>query len=112
AHFDVIIVTSPMRSSRHWVYERYEWLEHHFGIVKDQVCFWTDKHRVAGHVFIDDDIGHCEKWAARHIASHAFLWGAPYNRGLACEALGVWRVDGWQDLFNQLNNRFNLNMRI
>ena len=59
---EIYIVTSPIWSSRTWMFERTRWLYEHFGIQANHVIHTSAKHLVYGDFFIDDRLSHVEKW--------------------------------------------------
>lgn len=77
---EITVVTSPFQGVPNWMPDRLKWLELHFGFSPRDVCFWDQKHRIAGDVLIDDRAEHIEAFPGR-----ALLVDAPYNQrcGLA-----------------------------
>lgn len=82
---DVTFVTSPMVTSRHWVYERSEWLKHHFGDLGKRVIHTHHKEFICGDIFIDDKPQHVRDWDRLRYPSTAALWLRPYNAKLVAD---------------------------
>ena len=62
--YDVFFVTSHKRESPTWVFERENWLIHHFGnTLGGKVVSTHYKYLVVGDVLIDDKKGHIDRWA-------------------------------------------------
>jgi len=86
---EVYCVTKAHHSP-YWHWERLEWLQLVMGIPRDRVIFTSDKERVSGHFFIDDNIEHVWSWMDERAEVHSgmpwesfavgFLWDQPYNR--------------------------------
>ena len=76
----VYAVTSPWASSKHWMYERTEWLHHRLGIRQRHVVHTMAKSLVAGDVLIDDKPENVEDWAQAHAKGRGILFTAPHNR--------------------------------
>lgn len=89
----VVIVTSPMKT-RHWTYERTEFISDHFGIPPERVIHTSGKEYVAGKCLIDDKVDNLLKWKRRNPRSVAFLWEAPYNIHVQHEHLSP--VSSWE----------------
>jgi 5'(3')-deoxyribonucleotidase len=96
-HAEVFFLTSPMRSSRTWVYDRDRWLEKKFGTEQGGKIVSTHyKYLVTnGDVFIDDKVTHLEQWQeSRAKCPGPFLpicWAQPYNTDSS-----VFRTDSWE----------------
>lgn len=90
---DLYIVTSPWMS-KHWVPERYEWLEKHFNIPHEKVWFGKHKWMVQGDIFVDDKTENCLDYKSNRPNSHVFLWSTAYNK----EEKGLIRTNDWEEL--------------
>lgn len=80
-HHEIFVVTSPMKGSETWTYERELWLERHFGIDKDHVIHIRAKQLVYGSYLIDDKIDHIRSWASKWPGGRrrALLWKMWHN---------------------------------
>ena len=85
---DVYIVTSPMKRSRTWHYERTEWLVRRFDLSSRRVIFAEDKHLVFGHVLVDDKVSNLETWE-NHRRGKPLLWYTDRNVEKHGEMLGA-----------------------
>lgn len=81
---DVVPVTAPFWTSKHWVRERYEWILEHLEIPEIDVIQAHAKFRIDGDVFIDDRTSHLVKWEKRHPRGCPVLFTRRYNQN-----------DGW-----------------
>lgn len=82
--FDVYFVTSPMVTSKTWVYERSQWLVRHFGPeLGKRVVHTHYKELVAGSALIDDKPQHVVDWHYEHGTIETFegVLNRPYNQG-------------------------------
>lgn len=95
AGLEIFIVTSPVVRSRHWVYERYEWLARHFGIRTENVLFTQSKHIVQGDIFIDDRHDHVEDWTQHQKTGTGFIWETLHNRHVGED---LQRLRSWEEL--------------
>lgn len=110
---DVYCVTSPIHTSRYWMYERTNWL-HDLGITPSRIIQSSAKYLLMGDVFIDDKPRSVQswvyarnKWLNRTDGDGAFLWAQPYNSAAGCayeDSKGNtarWRRTGnWQDIID------------
>ena len=92
---EVWVVTSPWRSSKTWVHERTERLVSEFGIDDGQIVNVGKKHRVFGHVFVDDKPSNVSEWQAAWPKGAGVLFDLHHNRGVDTQARG-----GWEDVLN------------
>lgn len=93
---EVHFVTSPAWYSKHWMPERYEWLEKHFGKfipIKERLTFTRAKHKFNCDVFVDDNF----KTVMKHpncetMTVWSLLWARPYNRigQYVCPSISYW----------------------
>lgn len=87
--FDVYFVTSPMVTSRIWVYERSEWLIKKFGKnLGKKVVHTHYKELIAGSALIDDKPQHIIDWIIKNgvpdigdRGTFAGVMDRPYNKG-------------------------------
>lgn len=84
----------PMHS-RHWVFERTEWLKEHFDIDLRHVIHTSSKYLVHGDVFLDDKPDHVEGWRREHPNGLAMLWHTSNTRTLGMDDL---RVKSWDEV--------------
>jgi 5'(3')-deoxyribonucleotidase len=70
---DIVPVTAPFWTSKHWVLERYEWILEHLGIPQARVMQGHEKFRVHGDMLVDDRTSHLVAWAQ--------YWHARMGRG-------------------------------
>lgn len=96
---DVYIVTAS-HHSRHWAYERAEWLKKHFGIHPNRVVHTHQKHLCKGDVFIDDRPSAVEMWQEHHPEGIGILWDQPYNRSSS-----LFRAKSWESVVHVLEER-------
>lgn len=97
---EVFVVTSPMHS-RHWVYERTEWLRDHFDVDSKHVVHTSSKHLVRGDAFLDDKPEHVSAWTKEHPEALAMLWHIPNTRTLGMDDL---RVKNWDEVIQRLRD--------
>ena len=78
---EIYVVTSLMRGSKTWAYERAESLKLHFDIDFDHVVSTRSKHLVHGTYLIDDKIDHIRAWGKQWAGGHrrALLWKMFHN---------------------------------
>lgn len=89
---DVYYITSPTHS-RHWYYERTEWLIRHFGADEHQIGHVHHKEIVAGDVLVDDKPRHVKEWSRHHPDGLGILWTQPHNREEGdCLTTNSWEV--------------------
>lgn len=95
---DIYIVTSP-NHTRHWVYERVEWLRIHFGVNKKHVLHAHAKFLVDGDVFLDDKPEHVHDWGKERPNKLAMLWHLENTRNLG---QGLLRVFTWDEVIDRV----------
>jgi len=97
---DVVVVTSPMTSSRTWHGDRERWLREHFGIEPDHVIHAAGDRKalVRGDLLVEDRPETLEAWIRENPNGHGVLWHRAYNaragvgRGIArCYPSHGWR---------------------
>lgn len=76
---DVYAVTAPWWDSKHWLYERTEWLKKHFGFSNGSIVHTGAKHLVRGDVMIDDKPENLYDWSNK-VKGLSILIDAPYNQ--------------------------------
>ena len=107
---DVVPVTAPFWSSKHWVYERYEWILNQLGILQRDVIHAHAKWRVAGDMLIDDKMSHLTQWAtAKHNADGIpVLFRRKYNENEIWDpaVLRGYRVPDWPTLVHVARMHF------
>ena len=81
---DVLFVTSPLKTSQTWGYDRMHWLQKYFGEEQGKkVVSTSEKYAVEGDFLLDDKPGHITEWQAQHPRGHAILWITPQNMHMA-----------------------------
>lgn len=88
---DVFFLTSPLKSSPTWSYDRRLWLEKLFEDAK--IVSTSEKHTVDGDFLCDDKPVHCEEWQAEHPMGMSLMWATGRNEGQL--PLGVALVGNW-----------------
>ena len=88
---DVYFVTSPIWTSKTWMYDRALWLRTYFGVDNGRIIFTSSKHLVRGDIFIDDKLETVEKWSRHNPQAYAVLWNQPYNQ----DCTGLIRARDW-----------------
>ncbi len=100
----VFVVTSPMYSAPHWMWERTQWLFQHFGIKSKNVIHCSQKWLIQGDVFVDDKLEHVLEWVAHNEDGCGVIWDQPYNRSTAHldpKALDhTYRMNSWETLID------------
>lgn len=76
---DVVPVTAHFWSSKHWVYERGEWIVEHLGIPQTEIVHTHAKFRIDGDVLVDDKTAHLVKWKQHHPRGTAVRFLRNYN---------------------------------
>lgn len=94
----VVAVTSPWHS-RHWVYERTEWLKEHFDFKSADIVHTSTKCLVSGDELLDDHPTHVERWGKAHPNGQAMLWHIHNTRNMGFEAQ---RVRTWEEVLQRL----------
>ena len=102
---DVCWVTSPLRSSPTWAFDRREWLEHYFG-EEQKIISTSEKHRVDGDFLLDDKPDHCKKWQHAHPLGNALLWSTGRNTRAVPD--GVLLVNTWPMVLELVRTRAKL----
>lgn len=100
ARYEVYVVTSPFLA-RNWAYERFRWLECHFGLPANRVAFVKDKRIIPGEALIDDSGKNLRSWSAAWPEKLPILFDAPYNQG----DTEFQRAKDWQDAVRFLKAR-------
>jgi hypothetical protein len=77
---EITWVTSPIKTSPTWAFEREHWLRDRFGNVKVISCDSPLKQHIAADVFIDDKVETVGQWAYRWPSGRAVLWPCPWNQ--------------------------------
>lgn len=95
---DVFVVTSPMHS-RHWYYERVEWLKTFFGFKNRSIIHCGTKRLVQGNMLVDDKPANLVDWGNFN-SGVPVLWDRPYNKKDALP----FRTDNWGALLGLLRN--------
>ncbi|XP_029784745.1 5'(3')-deoxyribonucleotidase, mitochondrial [Suricata suricatta] len=98
---DVFICTSPIRMYKYCPYEKYAWVEKHFGPeFLDQIVLATDKTVVSADLLIDDRPDITGKWPAAGAEPHPswehVLFTACHNRHVQLQPPSR-RLHSWAD---------------
>jgi 5'(3')-deoxyribonucleotidase len=94
---DVFFVTSPVKGSKTWCYDRTAWLKKHFGEeLADSVHYTSHKYTFAADLFIDDKPSNCEEWQAAWPDGKALLWTANYSSSFLHDRLT--HVQDWEQV--------------
>lgn len=112
---DVVPVTAPFWTSKHWVIERYEWILEQLGIPQIEVIHAHAKFRIAGDMLIDDKMSHLVTWANAphnvHSVGVPVLFKRRYNENehFPVEIRQGYRVGDWQTLVHVAKTHFGFN---
>lgn len=99
---NVYIVTAPHRAHS-WVYERTNWLSHHFGISRYRIVYTHAKHVIQGDALIDDSRKNLAMWAEHHINGLPILWERTYNKvPRDNDSSTLINVNDWSQVFKAL----------
>jgi|SRR6478735_6167344 len=94
---DVFFVTSPVKSSPTWCYDRTAWIKKYFGDeLADSVDYNSHKYTFAADLFVDDKPSNCEEWQAAWPDGKALLWVANYSVTLLHDRLT--HVQNWEQV--------------
>lgn len=99
---DVIWVTSPLRSSPTWAYDRAQWLDKYFG-AGQKIVSTHEKYAVDGDFFLDDKPKHTKLWQEAHPMKLTMLWSTGRNtaRGVGAPP-GVALVGNWKTVLDMV----------
>lgn len=98
----ITFVTSPIRSSPTWDFDRRMWLYDHFGEnLIDDIVYARRKHRVIGDVLIDDRCKNIRSWARAHPNGLALLF-APRAKDPRPQSDNISTVADWGAVLNIL----------
>lgn len=79
---DVFFVTSPLKTSPTWCFDRTAWVRENFGDkLADNIHHTAHKYTFGADVFIDDKPSHCTEWQTSWPAGIALLWSPNYAKG-------------------------------
>ncbi len=94
---DVFFVTSPVKGSHTWCYDRTAWIMEHFGEeLADSVHYTGHKYTFAADLFVDDKPSNCEEWQAAWPDGKALLWTANYHESFLHDRLT--HVQDWEQV--------------
>lgn len=99
---DVIFVTSPLRSSPTWAYDRNLWLTKLFG-EDSKVVSTHEKYTVDGDFLCDDKPKHCTLWQEEHPMGMAMMWST--GRNVKHLPLGIPLVGNWDLAYKLVERR-------
>lgn len=98
---DIFFVTSPVKSSPTWTYDRNKWLKRYFGKRLAGFVLYTEhKYTAAADFFVDDKPSHCEEWSEAWPHGKALLWTAGYNHSFQNDR--ITRVQNFDDVARQV----------
>lgn len=98
---DIFFVTSPVKTSPTWTYDRNVWLRRYFGKQLAGFVLYTEhKYAAAADFFVDDKPSHCEEWAEAWPDGKALLWTAGYNHNFQNNRVQV--VQSFEDVARQV----------
>lgn len=101
---DVLFVTSPLKSSPTWAYDRRLWFEKHFGEEQgEKIVSTAEKYAVDGDFLIDDKPEHCKSWQAEHPMGMALMWATGRNEGHV--PMGIGLVGNWPIVYELVKYR-------
>lgn len=107
---DVIFVTSPLKTSPTWTYDRMAWLKKQFGDEQgEKIISTAEKHAVDGDFLCDDKPAHCTEWQAEHPLGVAILWITPQNLRMAPK--NITGMASWDMVWHAVNS-LSLAMRL
>jgi hypothetical protein len=126
AGINVVFVTSPMKDSKHWHWERQQWLEKHFGVKRTNLIYATEKRYVNGFCFLDDHVGNILDWQ-EYNKNKAILIKQPWNEDVLNDCLGsanfetqilqhtkknqsITRTKNWNDIYDIVTNEFEISI--
>lgn len=98
----VVPVTSHFFASKHWVYERDEWILEHLGIPKTDIVHTHRKFQIDGDALVDDKVSHLSAWKRRHPQGQAILFKRRYNEREGW--VGGETIDSWPALVDHLRS--------
>lgn len=103
---DVYFVTSPIKTSPTWCYDRMNWLIRHFGYEQGQKVIPTSyKQLVSGQIFVDDRPANVTKWQTANSSSQGILWHRDYNE-VEGTKLGLCSMADWGQLRKAVEDFF------
>lgn len=91
-NLDIIFVTSPMKDSPYWHWERQQWLKEHFDVKRTELIFAKDKRYVNGITLLDDHISNILDWQ-RYNQTSAMLIEQPWNEDILNDCLPEAGID-------------------
>ena len=97
----VLAVTSPMKRSPTWVYERTQWLAQNYSFKHDEIIHTSAKAFVDADILIDDMYKNCVSFSSRRNRV-SFLWTQPENRNVTITSPGIHRVSTWETLLSNI----------
>jgi 5'(3')-deoxyribonucleotidase len=102
---EVLVLTSPRRKARQWVYERNLALLHYFGIRRERIIQTAAKYVCAAMFYLDDNPDHVTAWQAEpyNAESIGMFWSTKHNARLT-EYDDI-RVRSWSEVLGVVNFR-------
>ena len=97
---EIYFVTTPLEESKTWGYDRVAWLNKFFGNLSDNYILTKQKHKVFGHVLIEDKPANLKSWKEAWPNSLPILWAHEYNETMP----GIIRTNKWSRLISLIQN--------
>ena len=101
AGIDVHVVTSPMKDSPTWAFERETWLAGHFKLPRQRIHHSNAKHIYSGDLFLEDNPDNLLEWGDHNPTGATLLWDTPSNRNSSAFS----RVKTWSEIEEILFSR-------
>lgn len=102
ARHQVVFVTSPLKTSPTWHFDRRKWLTENYGDVVHHYISTSSKFFVDADILIEDHTGHANDWLEQRQSrgnhdAFAIIYARPYNtEGLKMKFNDrTKRLDGW-----------------
>jgi len=103
-YVDIYPVSNPF-SSPTWVYERYEWLQKHFGFKRNKIIFTEAKFLISGDALLDDNPKNVTSWLEEHPDKLGMLWHIPNTRKMT--EYDYLRVTSWEKVITLMKSLAN-----
>lgn len=100
-HVDLFVVTSPFHS-RHWVFERDEWLNKYFGFERNRVVHTSAKYLIGADICLDDKHSNVLEWHAEHPDGLAMIWPTHHTRNIPTP--DGYLVKDWADVIDRVKS--------
>lgn len=98
---DVFFVTSSLKSSPTWDFDRRKMLTKHFGKeIAEGLTFTDHKYTFGADLFVDDKPSHCVEWQEAWPDGTALLWVANYSVSSLHDTLP--HVQDWDEVYRRV----------